>query len=111
MVGAGNLGTNESRAQARAQGGADQEVIDAPPDIAGARAAHLAPPGVVSPAFLEFAKGVDESRLDEGPEPGALLGGEPVVGESLPDEDGLPMPEASDSFNDYRVLTGWGANA
>jgi hypothetical protein len=31
--------------------------------------------------------------------------------ESLPGDDGLPMPEASDSFNDYRVLTGWGANA
>ena len=31
--------------------------------------------------------------------------------ESLPGDDGLPMPGTSDSFNDYRVLTGWGANA
>ncbi len=31
--------------------------------------------------------------------------------DSTPGDDGLPMPEASDSFNDYRVLTGWGANA
>jgi hypothetical protein len=29
---------------------------------------------------------------------------------SLPGEAGLPMPEASDKFNDYRVLTGWGDN-
>ena len=26
---------------------------------------------------------------------------------STPDENGLELPEASDSFNDYRVLTGW----
>jgi hypothetical protein len=31
--------------------------------------------------------------------------------ESSPGEDGLDMPESSDSFNDYSVLTGWGANA
>jgi len=31
--------------------------------------------------------------------------------DSIPAEDGLPMPEASDSFNDYSVLTGWGSNA
>jgi len=30
---------------------------------------------------------------------------------SEPGEDGLEMPEASDTFNDYKVLTGWGANA
>ena len=31
--------------------------------------------------------------------------------ESDPDENGLIIPEASDSFNDYAVLTGWGDNA
>jgi ATP-dependent helicase/nuclease subunit B len=31
--------------------------------------------------------------------------------ESTPGDDGLEMPAASDSFNDYIVLTGWGANA
>lgn len=30
--------------------------------------------------------------------------------ESDPDENGLVIPEASDSFNDYVVLTGWGDN-
>jgi hypothetical protein len=29
--------------------------------------------------------------------------------ESVPGEDCLELPDASDSFNDYRVLTGWGA--
>ncbi len=31
--------------------------------------------------------------------------------ESKPPEDGLAIPEASDTFNDYSVLTGWGENA
>lgn len=31
--------------------------------------------------------------------------------ESQPGEDCLEIPEASDSFNDYSVLTGWGENA
>jgi hypothetical protein len=30
---------------------------------------------------------------------------------SVADDDCLEMPEASDGFNDYSVLTGWGANA
>ncbi|EED31271.1 hypothetical protein NOR53_2544 [gamma proteobacterium NOR5-3] len=31
--------------------------------------------------------------------------------ESVPNEDCLEIPEASDTFNDYKVLTGWGRNA
>jgi hypothetical protein len=31
--------------------------------------------------------------------------------ESTPDEDCLVIPEASDMFNEYRVLTGWGADS
>ena len=31
--------------------------------------------------------------------------------QSAPPEDGLEIPEASDLFNDYSVLTGWGENA
>jgi RecB family exonuclease len=31
--------------------------------------------------------------------------------DSAPPEDGLEIPEASDTFNDYKVLTGWGVNA
>ncbi|MBP6682091.1 MAG: PD-(D/E)XK nuclease family protein [Halioglobus sp.] len=34
-----------------------------------------------------------------------------ATADSMPGDDGLPMPETSDSFNDYRVLTGWGGNA
>lgn len=31
--------------------------------------------------------------------------------DSIPDDDCLEMPEASDAFNDYSALTGWGSNA
>lgn len=31
--------------------------------------------------------------------------------DSMPDEDCLDIPEASDMFNDYAVLTGWGGNS
>ncbi|MBK6740472.1 MAG: PD-(D/E)XK nuclease family protein [Haliea sp.] len=31
--------------------------------------------------------------------------------DSIPDDDCLDMPEASDAFNDYSALTGWGSNA
>jgi RecB family exonuclease len=31
--------------------------------------------------------------------------------ESIPGDDCLAMPESSDAFNDYSVLTGWGSNA
>ncbi len=31
--------------------------------------------------------------------------------DSVPDDDCLEMPEASDAFNDYSALTGWGSNA
>ena len=30
---------------------------------------------------------------------------------SAPGEDCLEIPEASDKFNNYSVLTGWGANS
>jgi ATP-dependent helicase/nuclease subunit B len=38
-----------------------------------------------------------------------VTGAEPT-GNSDPGEAALPMPEASDGFNDYAVLTGWGEN-
>jgi hypothetical protein len=31
-----------------------------------------------------------------------------LTADSTPGDDALPIPDASDSFNDYRVLTGWG---
>ncbi|MCH8228651.1 MAG: hypothetical protein IIC63_09605, partial [Proteobacteria bacterium] len=33
-----------------------------------------------------------------------------LTADSLPDEAGLIIPDASDGFNDYAVVTGWGAN-
>ena len=39
-----------------------------------------------------------------------VTGTEPT-GESIPDEDSLPIPENSDTFNDYAILTGWGSDA
>ena len=34
-----------------------------------------------------------------------------MTADSTPGDDCLPIPEASDSFNDYHVLTGWGAHS
>ena len=51
-----------------------------------------------------------KAQFDQGLVEVTVTDTEPTA-DSTPDEDGLPMPEASDSFNDYRVLTGWGANA
>lgn len=34
-----------------------------------------------------------------------------TTADSTPGDDGLPMPDASDRFNDYHVLTGWGAHS
>ncbi len=33
-----------------------------------------------------------------------------LTADSLPNEEGLTMPEASDNFNDYAVVTGWREN-
>jgi hypothetical protein len=49
----------------------------------------------------QFERGLIEVTVT-GTEPGE---------DSTPGEAGLPMPEASDRFNDYAVLTGWGENA
>lgn len=49
-------------------------------------------------------------QLDRGLVEVTVTGTEPDA-ESSPGEDGLPMPAASDSFSDYRALTGWDGNA
>ena len=38
------------------------------------------------------------------------VSGTDLTANSHPDEDGLAIPEASDSFNDYAVVTGWKEN-
>ena len=39
------------------------------------------------------------------------VNGSETTDDSSPGEAGLPMPEHSDTFNDYAVLTGWEDNA
>ena len=50
------------------------------------------------------------SQFDRGLVEVTVQGTE-VTDDSYPGEGGLPMPEYSDSFNDYAVLTGWEDNA
>jgi ATP-dependent helicase/nuclease subunit B len=50
-----------------------------------------------------------KSQFDKGQVEVTVSDTEPTA-DSTPDEDCLDIPEASDTFNDYRVLTGWGAN-
>lgn len=57
----------------------DEDVVNAPADVAFACAGQKAPPGVVAGAFFEFAEGVDESGAQVGVEAGAFLGCEAVV--------------------------------
>ncbi|MFO7553450.1 MAG: PD-(D/E)XK nuclease family protein [Haliea sp.] len=49
-------------------------------------------------------------QFDRGLIEVTVTGTEPDA-DSSPGEDGLPMPATSDSFSDYRALTGWDDNA
>jgi hypothetical protein len=51
-----------------------------------------------------------KEQLDRGLVEVTIEGTEPTA-DSIPSEDCLSIPAASDSFNDYSVLTGWGENA
>src|SRR6266516_6193942 len=79
MIGAEDFLADESALQPRTQGGADEEIIDAPADVPGAGIRHRAPPAVMTAALLEFAEGVDEARLHRRAEAGAFFGGESMV--------------------------------
>ena len=79
MVAVHHVRANEGAFEARAQRFGDEKIINAPADVPRARAGHRTPPGVMSPARLEFAEGVHESRVHERAEAVALLDGETVV--------------------------------
>ena len=51
-----------------------------------------------------------KSQLDRGLVEVTVSQTEPTE-DSTPADDCLAIPTASDTFNDYRVLTGWGENA
>src|SRR5438874_5393426 len=70
---------DEGALQTRAQGRADEEVIDAPAHISRARAGHRAPPGVMPATLLELPEGVEETRLHKPAETGPFFGRETVV--------------------------------
>ncbi len=57
------------------EGGRYQEVVDAPADVVGPGAAKVRPPGVKAVALVEEAERVDKTGVNEGLEPGSLLGG------------------------------------
>lgn len=81
VVGAGDFGLDEGGFQAGPEFGADQEVVETPPDVPGAGAGHEAPPSVMAAAWFEFPEGVEEAGVEYGLESGAFLGGEAVVAE------------------------------
>src|SRR5574344_1224593 len=76
VVAAHDFGADPGAFERGAQGGGGDEVVDAPPDVAGAAVGHLAPPRVVAGAFFELAEGVDEAGVEQGGEVVALLVGE-----------------------------------
>src|SRR5579883_2584452 len=79
MIRTGNFAMDERALELGTQCRGNQKVINAPANVALARAAHRAPPGVMPAAALEFAERVNEASLHKGIEPGAFLDGETVV--------------------------------
>src|SRR6185437_1470788 len=79
MIRALDFAANERALEARTQRGADQKIIQAPPDVPLARGAQRTPPGIMTAAFFKFAEGIDEAGLHERVKSGALLFREPVV--------------------------------
>src|SRR5437867_562063 len=73
MIGTVHVGADERALDARAQGCADEEVIDAPADVPGADVGHRAPPGIMPAAFFKLAERVEETSLHERAEAGAFL--------------------------------------
>src|SRR6185436_8396145 len=79
MVGALHVGLNEGSFEARAQGGADEEVVDAPAHISRPDTGHRTPPGVMPAIGLELAESIEETGFHECGETGPFLGREAVV--------------------------------
>ena len=84
--------------QARTQGAGDEEIIEPPADVPGARGAENAPPSVVSPTLLEFPERVQEAGVHEGTEALTLLDGEAVVADV-----GLGIGEVQFGVRDVEV--------
>src|SRR5262249_59142782 len=80
VAGAGWRRQREGAAHVGNGAGRGEDVVDAPADVAGARALALAPPGVVARARLEAAEGVDPARRLPAVELRALLGQEAARG-------------------------------
>lgn len=74
----------------------------------------VAPPADTSPEDywrrFEHTWRWRREQFDRGLIEVTVTGTEPDA-DSSPGEDGLPMPATSDSFSDYRALTGWDDNA
>src|SRR6187401_3721210 len=65
MVTAHDLRMDKRPLELRTQRGADEKIIQAPADIPCSRAPKLAPPRVMSAAFLKLAEGVHKTRVDK----------------------------------------------
>lgn len=76
MVGASNLVVDVGRLEVGAEGGADEEVVDAPTDVIFAGASPMAPPGVALFVGMEDTEGVDKALVNEVGNSLAFGGGE-----------------------------------
>jgi hypothetical protein len=69
MVRAEDVRLNERSLQTRPEGRRDQEIINAPTNVARAHARHWAPPTIVAGAGFKFAEGVEKTCLQNGRKP------------------------------------------
>src|SRR5580658_5159176 len=80
MIGKALVTINAGGVGRAMQSGAQDLVVDAPPDIVRPRIAAIGPPGVFLGLWLDLTIGIDEAHLIEQMiEPGALLGKEAGV--------------------------------
>src|SRR5439155_1657774 len=79
MVRAWHVVADEGAFEARAQGGADEEVVDAPTHVSASDTGHRTPPGIMPAIRLEHAESVEKTGLHKRGETGSFLGRETVI--------------------------------
>src|ERR1035437_7467601 len=76
VIAAHDVHVNLGRGDTRDEGSRDEEIVNAPSDVARTGVGEIRPPRVVTIAFVKKAERVDESGVDEVMEALALLGRE-----------------------------------
>src|SRR5664279_2937491 len=100
VIAAHDVHVNLGRGDARDEGLRDEEIVDAPSDVACAGVGKIRPPRVVTVALVKEAERVDESGVDEVLEALALL-----CRETLFAHVGFGIGEIVGSVRDVEVAT------